>query len=94
MIREQLLLVLAMEECDELSQRLSKAIRFGLDEIQKDQELNNSDRILYEFNDLLATIELIYDCTIRELIDDAAIVGKKVKIERYLEYSKQLGKYE
>ena len=36
MTREEHLLVVAMEECDEVSQRIAKALRFGLEQVQQD----------------------------------------------------------
>lgn len=47
------LLVIAMEETAEVQQRISKAIRFGLSEVQEGQSLNNAQRIMYELTDLL-----------------------------------------
>jgi hypothetical protein len=57
---ENLLTILA-EECAETAQRVSKAIRFTLDEIQPNQEedLTNAERIVYEFNDIVAVMEVL-----------------------------------
>lgn len=92
MTRTQLLLVLLMEECGETAQRASKAIRFRLDEIQPDQTLNNSERIIYEFNDIVAVMELLKEeGHINTVIDREAIEKKKEKIKKYIDYSIQLG---
>jgi len=91
MNREQLLLTVVGEECSEVQQRCSKAIRFGMKEIQRDQPLNNSERILLEFNDLVATIELLYGIPIYMLIDKDQTEAKKEKIEKYINYSAELG---
>ena len=101
MNREQMLLLLLIEECQEVSQRASKAIRFGMDEVQPDQPNgetgNNRERLLREFNDLLAVMEMLSDeghfghdgiFRIPEWIEE-----KKKKIEKYLEYSKECGVY-
>ena len=94
MTRTELLLVLLMEECDETSQRASKAIRFGLDEVQEGQELNNAQRLVYEFNDVLAVMQVMID---EGLIDNEhdkckqAINAKKGKIKQWLAYSAKCG---
>ena len=48
---EHLLTCLA-EECDEVGQRVMKALRFGLDEIQPGQDFTNAERIVLELHDL------------------------------------------
>ena len=45
-----LLLDCLAEECAEVIQRVCKAQRFGLREVQPGQEMTNADRILYEFD--------------------------------------------
>lgn len=89
MTREEHILVILMEECDELSQRVSKALRFGLDEIQPGQELTNKERMVYEFNDLLAAFDMIIHLDDATLI--SKIIRKKEKIEKFLDYSKECG---
>lgn len=89
MNQQQLLLIQAMEECDEISQRISKALRFGLDEIQPEQELTNAQRIMEEFTDLIAVMEMIGFFT-----HDAAsekIEAKQAKIIKYLQVSREQG---
>lgn len=92
MDRVEHLLILLMEEAAEISQRASKALRFGLDETQPDQELTNEERIVQEVTDLTAVIELLktegVDLSCHDL---AAIDFKKEKIERYLNYSVKCG---
>lgn len=90
------LLTILMEECNETSQRASKAIRFGLKEIQQDQSLNNSQRLIYEFNDIIAIMEILQEKGYlseemesdnpinREMIDE-----KKEKVKKYIDYSKK-----
>lgn len=86
MTRDEHLMVIAMEECAEVAQRLSKALRFGLREIQPKQDLDNRARIQYEFNDLLGVMaELGYT------VDAHDGAAKMEKVERYLEYSAKQG---
>lgn len=94
MTRQQHLLLIAMEECDEVSQRISKGLRFGLDEVQPQQSFTNAERVVREWADLVAVFEMLRDAgtlgfegsDFDELID-----RKKAKIETFLEYSKQCG---
>lgn len=89
---EENLLVILMEECDETSQRASKAIRFTLEEVQPSQGLTNAERIVYEFNDILAVMEIMQERgMIRDVIDREAIDKKKAKVQKYIAYSEQLG---
>ena len=88
---ENLLTILA-EECNETAQRVSKAIRFTPEEIQPDQDLTNAERIVYEFNDIVAVMEILKDEGVFDtVIDRGAIEKKKEKVSKYLDYSKQVG---
>jgi len=91
--REHLLTILA-EECSELAQETSKAIRFGINE-QRDLPTSNRERMHKEFNDILALIAMLNDeepsiCVGRH---EKMIRDKKAKVETYLLYSKELGTY-
>jgi hypothetical protein len=59
MTREQHLLIKLSEECAEVAHRVSKALRFGLDEIQPGQDLDNGERLWQEIHDLIAVIEML-----------------------------------
>lgn len=90
---DHLLWILA-EECDEVGQRASKAARFGLDEIQPGQELNNAERIMTEYADILGAVELLlaegaieYPPNFEEMV-----TAKKDRIEKYLGRSKLCGR--
>lgn len=92
MTRKEILLTLLSEECIETAHRVSKAIRFTLDEVQPGQDLNNSQRILYEFNDIVAVMEVLKDEGIfSNLLDREMIDKKKEKIFKYLNYSQKVG---
>jgi hypothetical protein len=92
MTRTELLLTVLGEECNETAQRVSKAIRFTLDEIQPGQELTNAQRIVYEFNDIVAVMEILKEEGIFDkVIDRDAIEEKKIKIEKYIKYSTEMG---
>lgn len=94
MKRKQMLLLQMAEECNEVAQRISKALRFGLDEKQPDHLTDNADRIVQEFNDLMAVVDMLQDEGVLKIPADTQsfqIQAKKIKIEKYLDYSKQCG---
>lgn len=93
MTKQENLLICLMEECDEVSQRVSKALRFGLDERQPMQDYNNSERIEEEINDLFAVIDLLETNGILKADEKRfeKIEKKKLKLAKYLEYSIKIG---
>ncbi|QNG62671.1 hypothetical protein B1VFA_153 [Rhizobium phage B1VFA] len=91
--REHLLTILG-EEGVEVSQRCSKALRFGLDEIQPGQELTNAQRIRGEYLDMVAVMEMLIEESLIAPIDGhdlQAIRAKKAKVEKFLAYSRDCG---
>ena len=56
---EKYLLGVAAEECAETAVRLSKAQRFGLEDVQPGQKLDNEQRISQEVTDLLAVLDML-----------------------------------
>lgn len=93
MTRQELLLVRGMEECAELTQRLSKALNFGIEETQVPSVGKvygtNRARIFDEYTDLVAVMAMAgfpYAA-----ITPAAISAKFDKVEKYLRYSKECG---
>lgn len=93
MDREQYLLTIASEECNEVGQRCSKAIRFGLKEVQQGHDLNNAERIVHEFNDLVAVIQVLAEegYIDKEFINNQLIEKKKENIEKWYMYAKSQG---
>jgi hypothetical protein len=59
MNRVQYLLTKLAEECSETAQRASKAIVFGLDDVQNGQEKSNNTRLVEEFAHIVAYMELL-----------------------------------
>lgn len=55
----EFLLLKLMEECSEASQRASKQIQFTATEVQQGQDLNNSQRLRLEINDILTLVKLL-----------------------------------
>lgn len=94
MTRIEHLLTILAEECTEIGQRASKAIRFTPSEVQPGQELTNAERIMYEFRDLQAVMEMLEDEGILPSIwlrDVTAIEAKKAKVEKFLLHSAECG---
>lgn len=98
MTRLEHLLVRAMEECNEVAQRLSKALIFGLDQIQEDpddqpqqnpERLDNRERIRREYVDLKAVLEMVDVQLTGHLRGE--IHAKQAKVERYLDRSRRCG---
>lgn len=92
MTEEQHLLVKVMEECDEVSQRAAKGICFTLEEIQEGQSQTNTERLIHEFNDLVAVMEmLVENKSIPDFYDRDLINAKKAKVKKWMKYSKKIG---
>lgn len=91
MNRQELLLVQLSEECSEVAQNISKALRFGTDEVYHKLTLTNSQRVTQEMQDLIAVFELLVEEDILPGLNLYKITEKKIKVEKYLQYSKELG---
>lgn len=100
MTRTEHLLCILAEECSEVAQRVSKALRFGLGEIQPGQDKTNARRIMDEVNDFVAVYQMIagsalhpampeFNCNPSECLD--AILAKQGKVEKFLKYSVECG---
>jgi NTP pyrophosphatase (non-canonical NTP hydrolase) len=87
MTETELLLCCLSEECAEVAQRVSKALRFGLEEVQPGQPKDNATRILDELNDLLAVAYMLEGRGIGRMGRTATIEAKQNKVRAYLEYS-------
>ena len=97
MTRGEYLMVVAGEECAEIQENISKAIRFGVDNHHPDRpETTNGYQILKEFNQLKAVIDmLIIGRHIPGISDEEAksIYRNKVAaVEHWEEYSRCIGK--
>lgn len=100
MTRKEALLVMLMEECNEVAQRASKILRFGVNEVQPGQEKTNAQRLMDEVEDFIGVYQMITGCAVapseecyrRDPVDVmAGIMNKKAKVEKFLEYSKECG---
>lgn len=93
MNRLEHLLTITGEEGSEIQGRTSKALRFGLNEVQPGQPLTNARRLVGECNDLLALLEMLHaeGVDLTGLGDRAEIAAKKMKVEKFLVYSREMG---
>lgn len=86
------LLIVAMEECAEIQQEVSKALRFGTENHHPDEpHITNGERILREYHQLRAVMNLLIMKRVLKGISKAEssrIFREKVEsIERWEEYS-------
>lgn len=92
--REHLLTCLA-EECTEVGQRVAKALRFGLAEVQAGQTLTNRQRIAEEYRDLVAVANILVEEGILAVHEMAVLQkdvdAKRTKIERFMEIGRREG---
>ena len=89
MTREQHILTCLAEECAEVAQRASKAIRFGMDEVQPGQEHDNKLRLEAELGDLMGACDML-GIVPRQVERDL----KPARVERYMRLSQSLGMLE
>ena len=97
MTTNQWLLECLAEECAEVAQRVSKANRFGIMEVQPGQFLDNTERLMDEIWDLVGVATYLQDKNILPgppIVDgvwNKWIVAKHEKVEKYLAYAKDIG---
>lgn len=92
------LLTLLQEEASEVIQRSSKAVRFGLADVQLGQPLDNEARLVSEIVDFLTIIDMIEESGFvhMPLAEKMAkmMEAKRQKVYAYMNLSRQLGKLE
>lgn len=82
------LLICLIEEASEVIQRVCKALRFGLEEKQPSQNLNNRERLEYELSDFMSTLQALDKEGLK--VYPGPNVDKRLKIEKYMAYSQEL----
>lgn len=93
MTEDQHLLLCLAEECDEVGQRVMKALRFGLGEVQAGQPLNNAERIVEEMRDLVAVMAILQRRSVLPdlTVDNEVIRAKEAKITKFMAIARQQG---
>jgi len=89
---ENFLLLSLMEECAEVAQRCSKAIKFGLQEKQRNQDLTNNERLVDELEDLYGVALVLQDEAIINTVTLERILAKKPRLKKYFKYSQSRDK--
>ena len=91
-IKEQLLIILS-EECAEVQQSVSKALRFGLNDSRPGTNSTNAREIEKEFIEAMAVRDMLRELGVinqpsnsKQIYDD-----KRKRIEKYLDVSRKNG---
>lgn len=95
---QEYLITCAMEECNEIAKELSKCNRFGSDEMMEGHHLTNAQRVRAELVDLLSVIDMLtavnqsfsFNIDINGH-DHGGYLEKRIKVQKYLNYSMELG---
>lgn len=83
---ERELLTILIEEASEIQQRATKALRFGLDEIQPGQPLNNAQRLDYEIGDFVAVLRRLQAIEVSNpFAIETAAQAKDLKLAKYMQ---------
>lgn len=83
---ERELLEILAEECAEVIQRVTKALRFGVEEVQPGQPDSNSRRIGLELGDVMETVDKLRSCRTldgRDIQD--GMIRKEAQLARFLQ---------
>lgn len=92
MNRTEHLLVCLAEECAEVGQAVSKALRFGLTDGYPETDRTNATDIAFEVSDLFAVIEMLVECgAIQPCWGEPRLSNKKKKIEEFMRYAEERG---
>ena len=83
------------EEASEVSKAALKAAEFGLDDVYPVESGTTFERLVYELNDLLATVEMLGDHhptkSYSFVPNQRQIAEKKLQVRRWMEYSRGVG---
>lgn len=88
------LLICVAEECNEVAQRVSKALRFGLTEVQAGQDRTNAERIMDEFIDLTVVLAMLAAAGHLNMDPsnmEPKLKAKVAKVEKYMTIAREQG---
>lgn len=88
---QEYLLVSLAEECAEVAQRATKALRFGINEIQPGQPYPNGMRLMDELDDLLLIVKMLQDDG-HLPTSSSDIESKRQKVFRFMDFAEECGK--
>jgi hypothetical protein len=92
-MQEHLLTILG-EEGAEVSQAVSKIMRFGLNDINPKTNRTNYEALVTELNDVAAILEMLSEVgmSFPGLYDRAEMDAKKARVRNMMEYSYSRGR--
>jgi NTP pyrophosphatase (non-canonical NTP hydrolase) len=76
--KEKEILLIAQEECAEVTQAISKIFRFGFDSRWPEDGIDNRSRLTEEIGDLMAMIKLMGDNNIVDIDEIAKAAERKI----------------
>lgn len=79
-------LLILQEECAEVTQAISKCMRFGPDQIKPGKNRTNIQMLEEEIGDLFAMVELLVDCKVG-VNDQGLFEAKMKKFEKLKKWS-------
>lgn len=90
---EQLLLIKLMEECAEVQQACSKALRFSLNEKCSETTMTNAKYITEEVKDVLAVLKCLEAEGILPMpeLSLEERIHRRTRIYKYMDYTRELG---
>lgn len=89
-MREHLLVCLA-EECAEVQQATTKALRFGLKDGYPGTDRTNEGDLFRELDDLFAVVEMLQGVGIQWRPDYKKMAAKKEQVIKFMGYAEQRG---
>ncbi len=91
--REREILTILIEEAAEVQQRATKALRFGLAEIQPGQPYTNLERIEEELGDLVGVLDLAcFEGLVSQPRIEGARTIKAAKLDRYMQTESKINR--
>lgn len=91
MTESDYLLTKLIEECAEVIQRATKALTFGIAEVQAGHTQDNATRLTHEFGDLQAVWEMLSEKGVVREPTIYMLAAKREKMGHYMQYSRKLG---
>jgi hypothetical protein len=96
MNRAEYLFTSLAEELSEASQRASKVLRFGADEVQPGQRKNNVERLNDELLDVAVIVALLRELGVdvryhRSIPEGPEFDRKREKVLAFMEYARECG---
>ena len=96
MTNNECLMVVAMEECAEIQQAISKSLRFGLNNYHpNDPSITNGDQIVTECAQLWGVMTMLIEAGVLPYFSATSLSeiarAKKEKVAKYMELSQKLG---